>query len=99
MECDIRSKSELCTNVQNNDPTPPGTNNTQEFYFTQDKYSLNLNWTSLDSCSNSGVTKNLDIFTNIRYCSENEIIEIITNVVSMKFDKIERRKLFRIDVY
>ena len=24
MECDIRSESELCANVQNNDPTPPG---------------------------------------------------------------------------
>ena len=32
MECDIRSKSELCANVQNNAPTPPGLNRDTTVY-------------------------------------------------------------------
>ena len=32
MECDIRSESDLCTNVQNNDPTPPGLNRETTVY-------------------------------------------------------------------
>ena len=32
MECDIRSKSELCANVQNNAPTPTGLNRDTTVY-------------------------------------------------------------------